>query len=107
MLRTSTLPREKREQQAGRAIKYNPLQSDLVSGFIGGVAEQIPAANVASHGVHAGYSAINLIGDQSRADKQGHMTGQWNALRQFVPNDPLSQSLMQRLAEDQGVDRAR
>lgn len=35
------------------------------------------------------------------------MTGLWNALRQFVPNDPLSQSLMQRLAEDQGVDRAR
>ncbi|MDP2747358.1 transglycosylase SLT domain-containing protein [Pseudomonas sp.] len=107
MLRTSILPREKREQQAGRAIKYNPLQSDLVSGFVGGVAEQIPAANVAAHGVQAGYSAINLMGDQPRADKQGHMTGLWNALRQFVPNDPLSQSLMQRLAEDQGVDRAR
>lgn len=107
MLRTSILPREKREQQAGRAIKYNPLQSDLVSGFIGGVAEQIPAANVASHGVQVGYSAINLMGDQPRADKQSHMTGLWNALRQFVPNDPLSQSLMQRLAEDQGVDRAR
>lgn len=107
ILRTSILPREKRQQQAGRAIKYNPLQSDLVSGFIGGVAEQIPAANVASHGVQVGYSAINLMGDQSRADKQGHMTGLWNALRQFVPNDPLSQSLMQRLAEDQGVDRAR
>jgi hypothetical protein len=107
MLRTSILPREKREQQAGRAIKYNPLQSDLVSGFVGGVAEQIPAANVAAHGVQAGYSAINLMGDQPRADKQGHMTGLWNALRQFVPNDPLSQSLMQRLAEDQGIDRAR
>lgn len=107
MLRTSILPREKREQQAGRAIKYNPLQSDLVSGFVGGVAEQIPAANVAAHGVQAGYSAINLMGDQPRADRQGHMTGLWNALRQFVPNDPLSQSLMQRLAEDQGVDRAR
>jgi hypothetical protein len=39
--------------------------------------------------------------------QQGHMTWLWNALRQFVPNDPLSQSLMQRLAEDQGVDRAR
>lgn len=107
MLRTSILPREKREQQAGRAIKYNPLQTDLISGFIGGVAEQIPAANVAAHGVQAGYSVINLMGDQPRADKQGHMTGLWNALRQFVPNDPLSQSLMQRLAEDQGVDRAR
>jgi hypothetical protein len=107
MLRTSILPREKRKQQAGRAIKYNPLQSDLVSGFVEGVAEQIPAANVAAHGVQAGYSAINLVGDQPRADKQGHMTGLWNALRQFVPNDPLSQSLMQRLAEDQGVDRAR
>lgn len=107
MLRASILPREKREQQAGRAIKYNPLQSDLVSGFVGGVAEQIPAANVAAHRVQAGYSAMNLMGDQPRADKQGHMTGLWNALRQFVPNDPLSQSLMQRLAEDQGVDRAR
>jgi len=66
-----------------------------------------PEKSIAAAARHMRDSAINLMGDQPRADKQGHMTGLWNALRQFVPNDPLSQSLMQRLAEDQGVDRAR
>lgn len=60
-----------------------------------------------ANGVQAGYSALHLMEGQRGEDRQGHMTGLWNALKQFVPNDPVSQSLMQRLAEDQGVDRMR
>lgn len=107
MVRTSILPREKRDPQEGRPIKYNPLQSHLMGGFASGIAEQVPAANVLAYGGQAAYSAWNLMGTQRGADRQGHMTGLWNALKQFVLNDPVSQSLMQRWAEDQGIDRVR
>lgn len=107
MVRTSILPREKQDGQGGRAIKYSPLQSDLMGGFMGRVAEQVPAAGVLANGVQAGYSGWHLATDIRGSNAQAHRTGLWNALRQFVPNDPVSQNLMMRLAEDQGVDRVR
>lgn len=107
MVRTSILPRDDQKGQEGRPIRYNPLQSDLFGGFAGRVAEQIPAIGVAANAASAGYSGLHLLKDDRGADKRGHMTGLWNALRQFVPNDPATQNLMQRLAEDQGIDRKR
>lgn len=106
--RTSILPRgEKQKTQEDRPIRYNPLQSDLITGFAARTAEQVPAANVAANAVWAGYSGANVLADKRGGDAQGHLTGLFNALKQFVPNDPLSQNLLQRLAEDQGVDRTR
>lgn len=107
IVRTSILPRGKQEQQDGRPIKYNPLQSALVGGFLGRLGEQVPAAGVVANGIQFGYSAGNLMQEGRGMDAQGHRTGLWNALKQFVPNDPMTQSLMQRLAEDQGIDRVR
>ncbi|GGJ88451.1 transglycosylase SLT domain-containing protein [Pseudomonas matsuisoli] len=107
MVRTSILPRDPRKGQEGRAIRYNALQSDLVGDLASGVAEQVPALGVLANGAQAGYSGYHLLEDQRGADRRGHMTGLWNALKQFVPNDPATQSLMRALAEDQGVDRAR
>lgn len=107
MVRTSILPREPRGGQESRPIRYNPLQSGLVGNFTSGVAEQIPGLGVVANGAQAGYSGYHLMKDQRGADRRGHMTGLWNALKQFVPNDPATQSLMRALAEDQGVDRSR
>jgi hypothetical protein len=105
MVRTSVLPREKQDRQDGKPIKFSPLQSDLVTGFMSRTAEQVPAIGVLGAGAQGIYSAAHLMGNQRGGDTQGHRTGLWNALKNFVPNDPLSQSLMQSLAEDQGVDR--
>lgn len=107
MVRTSILPRGDQRKQDGKPIRNSPLQSDLVGGFMGRVAEQVPAANVLAYGVQAGYSGLHLLQGNRGEDLQGHRTGLWNALKQFVPNDPISQNLMRRLAEDQGVDRVR
>lgn len=74
---------------------------------MGRIAEQVPAAGVLASGVQAGYSGYHLLQDKLGADLQGHRTGLWNALKQFVPNDPVSQSFMRKLAEDQGVERSR
>lgn len=107
MVRTSILPRGDQKKQDGKPIRNSPLQSDLVGGFMGRLAEQVPGAGVLASGVQAGYSGMHLLQGNRGEDLQGHRTGLWNALKQFVPNDPVSQSLMRRLAEDQGVDRVR
>lgn len=83
------------------------MQSDLIGGFMGRTLEQVPSAGVLAHTAWAGYSGMNVLADKRGADTQGHLTGLFNALRQFVPNDPLSQNLMLRWAESSGVDRAR
>lgn len=73
---------------------------------MGRKTEQVPAADVLASGVQAGYSGYQLLQDKRGTDLQGHRTCLWNALKQFVPNDTVSQSLMRKLAEDQGVERA-
>lgn len=104
-VRTSILPREgKANQQDDRPIKFAPMQSDLVSGFMGRTAEQVPSANVLANLVQAGYSAGHLASGSRGIDDLGHRTGLFNALKQLVPNDPASQALMQSIAEDQGVE---
>lgn len=107
MARTSILPREA-SGDPDRAVKYSPLQSGVVGGFLGRVGEQIPAAGVAANlAVGVGYNGYHLANGGRGTEAQAHRTGLWNALKQFVPNDPATQNLMQRLAEDQGIDRAR
>ncbi len=107
MVRTSILPREERGNGT-RAVKYSPLQSDLVGDFLGRVGEQVPAAGVLANGaVGVGFNGYQLLNDSRGTNAQAYRTGLWNALKQFVPNDPATQSLMQRLAEDQGIDRVR
>ncbi|OEC56569.1 transglycosylase SLT domain-containing protein [Pseudomonas sp. ENNP23] len=105
-VRTSILPREQQQAQDSRPIRYSPLRSDLITGFMSRTAEQIPALGVAANSIQAGYSSAHLLGGERRG-RQGHMTGLFNALKNFIPNDPVSQNLLQRLAQDQGVDRVR
>jgi len=63
--------------------------------------------NMLAYGAQAGYSGWNVGKAERGADLEGHRTGLWNALRQFVPNDPVTQNLMMRIAQEQGVDRTR
>lgn len=107
MVRTSILPRGDTKKQHDRPIKYNPLQSDLLTGFMGRAAEQVPALGTLAYGAQGVYSAAHLMGNQRGQDTLGHRTGLWNALKQFVPNDPMTQNLMMRIAESQGVERTR
>jgi hypothetical protein len=106
-VRTSVLPREPIEKRSGLPMKFNALSSTPTQDFLSRTAEQLPGAQVLASVGQAGYSAKHLLGGERGMDAQGHRTALWNALRQFVPNDPVSQNLMMRLAEDQGVDRAR
>lgn len=107
MVRTSILPRDKRSEDP-KAVKYSPLQSDVAGGFFGRVAEQIPAAGVAANlAIGVGYNGYNLATGGRGSNDLAHRTGLWNALKGLVPNDPNTQNIFQKLAEDQGIERVR
>ncbi len=104
-VRTSVLPRGGLgDDREDHPMRYSPLSSPKVQDFGTRILEQFPAAQVVASGVQGIDSALGLAADKRGTDIQGYRTGLWNALRQFVPNDQLTQNLMQRIAQDQGVD---
>ncbi|OCX22354.1 hypothetical protein BBI09_03650 [Stutzerimonas xanthomarina] len=106
-VRTSILPRGPKEEPEDRPIKYRPGSSPAIQDFQSRVMEQIPAAQVVANGFQGVDSALGLMEDRRGADAQGYRTALWNSLRHFVPNDPVTQNLMLRMAEFHGVDRSR
>ena len=106
-VRTSILPRGAKEERPDRPIKWGPLSSPAVQDGVSGLAEQVPSMNVPGSIFQVAHSAAHLAADGRGMDAQGYRTGLWNGLKHFVPNDPLSQNLMLRLAEAHGVDRSR
>lgn len=106
-VRTSILPRDIQKGQEDRPIKWSPLQSSSAQGFMSRSLEQVPAAQTVASLYQLGHSAVGAASDTRGADAQGYRTGLWNALRQLTPNDPVSQNLLLRLAEANGVDRTR
>lgn len=106
-VRTSILPRGPREERPDKPIRYGPLESPGAQDFISRTLEQVPAAQVVANAYQATDSAIGLMKDQRGSDLQGYRTGMWNAFKHFVPNDPISQHALMKLAEANGVDRSR
>jgi hypothetical protein len=106
-VRSSILPRQNYKERADMPIRYGALRSRDIQDFGSRLAEQVPAAQVVANGFQGVNSALGLMADNRGSDAQGYRTALWNALRHFVPNDPVSQNLMLRLAETHGVDRTR
>ncbi len=107
MARTSILPRGPKEEPSDRPIKFRPGQSNDLQDFQSRLLEQVPAAQVVTNAYQVADSAMGLVKDGRAMDAQGYRTGLWNGLKHFVPNDPVTQNLMLRLAEANGVDRSR
>lgn len=104
MVRSSILPRGSKEKPQDGAMKYAATKSDDFTGFLGRVAEQVPAMGVLASGYQVGYNAFGAAGTDSRRADQEYMTGVFNGLRGLVPNDPISQKLLLMIMESQGVE---
>ncbi|WP_087502337.1 transglycosylase SLT domain-containing protein [Pseudomonas sp. SID14000] len=107
--RTSILPREPSPKRAEGAPMAGvaPLHSNGVQDVISNTLDQIPAAGVLANAGMGFYSAAHVAADKRGDDVQGHRTALWNALRFFVPNDPMTQNVMMRMAQDSGVRATR
>lgn len=107
-VRTSILPRGPKENPMDdRPIRYGVMSSPKVQDFLSRVGEQVPSAQVAANFYQGVDSGLGLLADQRGSDLQGYRTGLFNSLKHFVPNDPVSQNILMRVAEANGVDRKR
>lgn len=100
MLRSTILPRGLEEKpQREKASKSR----DVVSDIMGNVGEQIPALGFLGA---VGSTAINtagVVGANNKPDEREYMTGLMNSMRELVPNDPLTQQLIIKMYESNGV----
>ncbi|WP_248745172.1 transglycosylase SLT domain-containing protein [Pseudomonas sp. MWU12-2037] len=103
-VRSSILPRGPKEKPELGAMKYSATQDKRFTGFLGRVAEQVPAMGVLANAYQTGYNAFGALGSDSRRADQEYMTGVFNGLRGLVPNDPITQKLLLMMMESQGVE---
>lgn len=80
-----------------------PEQYASASGVFGDVLDQIPAAGVVANLVLAGRNATGALTTDNRGLAQQYKAGTYNALRNLIPNDPVSQQLLLKYFEAQDM----
>ncbi|WP_085589364.1 transglycosylase SLT domain-containing protein [Pseudomonas sp. B14(2017)] len=106
--RTSVLPRDPVDRRnADRPSFGRPTHSIWAQDFASNVLDQWPAAGVAFGIANGARSAYHVARGKRGDDIQGHKTALFQALRNLVPNDPLTQNLLTRAAMDAGTNRTR
>lgn len=101
MVRTSVLPK-------GDMVKKpkvdKPLTGRDVAGNIAGaIGEQIPGLGFVGSTGAALYNATGVLNAPNKPTQTDFMTGLMNATREVVPNDPITQQLIMKAYEEQGV----
>lgn len=100
-IRTSVLPHGDLNQKTSRD---KPLRgADVASSLAGNIGQQIPALGAIGGLSGAVYNAASVLNAPNKPTELDFMTGLMNSTRELVPNDPISQSLVVKLYEEQGV----
>lgn len=101
MLRSTILPKPVETGPKGgpKAVQSRSLLGDMG----GNIASQIPALGyVASVGSTA-MNAYGVLTAPNKPTERDFMTGLMNSTRELVPNDPLTQQLIMKIYESNGV----
>lgn len=106
MVRTSILPKSPKEKQGNKgAMKYRPTSDSRIQDAAGRVLDQVPGAGFVFGAGQAAYNAAGLAVDsKNNFTDTEYMTGMYNGMRNIVPNDPVTQSLLLKLFNDQGIE---
>ena len=102
MVRSTVLPKAKQERE-GKPIDSMPTTSDLMTDFYGRVAQQVPSMGFVGAAASSIYNAAGVVNAPNKATERDFMTGLMNTTRELVPNDPLTQQLLMKIYEEQGV----
>lgn len=97
--RSSVLPKEKAERTSDKAV----TSRGTVSAIGGAVAEQIPVVGLMGSVGATAQNAAALLAAPNKASALEFRTGLFNASRELVPNDPLSQQLIMKIYEANGI----
>lgn len=100
-IRTSVLPHGDLNQKTPRD---KPLRgADVASSLAGNIGQQIPALGAIGGLSGAVYNAASVLNAPNKPTELDFMTGLMNSTRELVPNDPVTQSIVVKLYEEQGV----
>ncbi|QHJ79951.1 MAG: hypothetical protein [Caudoviricetes sp.] len=101
-VRSTVLPRTKSEREA-KPIDGFATGSDLMQDFYTRVSQQVPAMGFISNAAGSVYNAANVAKAPNKPTERDFMTALMNTTRELVPNDPLTQQLLIKFYEEQGV----
>lgn len=99
MLRSTILPKEEQFQKKGGASKGRAESSNLA----GNLGSQVPALGYVGNVIATAKNAYGVATAPNKPTERDYMTGLMNSTKELVPNDPLTQQLIMKTYEANGV----
>lgn len=100
MVRSTILPKEEQKVDRNKPVTARQVTGDLM----GGIAEQIPALGWIGNAGATIKNATGVLTAPNKATEQDYMTGLMNSSKELVPNDPITQQLLLKMYEAQGIN---
>lgn len=97
--RSTILPKQPEERDRTKAVTGRQV-TGMISGALG---EQIPAFGFAGQVGGTALNAISLLKAPNKATEMEFRTGMFNTMREIVPNDPITQQLIMKIYESNGI----
>lgn len=99
MVRSTILPKGDDKRERNKAV----TSRDMGDSIMGAIGEQVPAIGFAGAALATGRNAYGVLTAPNKPTEREMMTGLMNAHRELVPNDPISQQLLIKFYEANGV----
>ncbi|XAG93768.1 DNA ejectosome component [Klebsiella phage vB_KpnP_23] len=99
MLRSTILPKEEQFQRKDGASKGRAESSNLA----GNLGSQVPALGYVGNVIATAKNAYGVVTAPNKPTERDYMTGLMNSTKELVPNDPLTQQLVMKIYEANGV----
>lgn len=99
MVRSTILPKGDDKRERNKAV----TSRDMSESIMGAIGEQVPALGFAGATLAAGRNAYGVLTAPNKVTEREMMTGLMNAHREMIPNDPISQQMLIKFYEANGV----
>lgn len=97
--RSTILPKQPEARDRTKAVTGRQV-TGMISGALG---EQIPALGFAGQVGGTALNAVSLLKAPNKATEMEFRTGMFNTMREIVPNDPITQQLIMKIYEANGI----
>ncbi|AJF40439.1 internal virion protein with endolysin domain [Escherichia phage P483] len=99
MVRSTILPKGDDKRERNKAV----TSRDMGDSIMGAIGEQVPALGFAGAALATGRNAYGVLTAPNKPTEREMMTGLMNAHREMIPNDPISQQMLIKFYEANGV----
>ncbi|UUG66322.1 internal virion protein D [Pectobacterium phage vB_PcaP_P15_PC2B6] len=99
MLRSTILPKEIEKTDPLKPVTGRQVAGNLMTS----IGQQIPSVGLVGSVGATALNAMGVLNAPNKPTQIDYMTGLMNATREIVPNDPLTQQLLMRIYEANGV----